>query len=79
MGRRYWTWWNIMDCTVVWLSVGLLVIKLLLEDMEYHSSANTIIILRVVYRVALVLRMVRVLLKLRRANQLRFDLIRGHV
>jgi len=39
---------------VVWLSAVLLVIKILLADLGFHPGANTIIILRVVYRVALV-------------------------
>ena len=48
--------------------------QVLLEDREVHEGTNSIMVLRVLYRIALVLRMVRVVLKLRRARALT-----GHV
>jgi len=74
MGKRFWkSRWNIFDTFVIWLSAAIILFRIIVDSSKLPGF-NAVMVLRVVSRVAVGLRVLRVLINYKRARKLH-----GHV
>ena len=74
MGKRFWkSQWNLFDTLVIWLSAVIILFRIIV-DRSQLPGFDAVMVLRVVSRVAIGLRVLRVLINYKRARKLH-----GHV
>jgi hypothetical protein len=69
-GNRFWkNRWNVFDTVVLWLSIIAIIIRKI-ADAAKNLGMDSVVVLRIISRVAVVLRVMRVIINLRRINKL---------
>jgi hypothetical protein len=69
-GNRFWkNRWNVFDTVVLWLSIIAIIIRKIADTVD-ALGMDSVVVLRVISRVAVVLRVMRVIINLRRINKL---------